>query len=129
LAGNPEDGLLGKGDIRFGYVYDEKSNYSFPAAFLTTNQTKPFVKIRKNGSTYLYKQIGKVSRSKQDASTGKTISTYPFYIYTMVQKAGVRIKRMSMFELYVDDNTPSIYQENVLPKQAAEDVVREQVDA
>jgi hypothetical protein len=76
----------------------------------------------------LYKQIGEITRTYVKEGSDKLTIAAPHNIYIMVQKAGIRIGRVNMYELYVNDETPSIYEDNLLPRDAAENLVRKKID-
>lgn len=128
LSMQKDGGLQSNGTVRIGSTYDKDSNSQFPIAFTTTDYSQPYIKIRKNGTTFLYKQIGEVTRTYVKEGSDKLTIAAPHNIYIMVQKAGIRIGRVNMYELYVNDETPSIYEDNLLPRDAAENLIRKKID-
>ena len=128
LSMQKDGGLQSNGTVRIGSTYDKDSNSQFPIAFTTTDYSQPYIKIRKNGTTFLYKQIGEITRTYVKEGSDKLTIAAPHNIYIMVQKAGIRIGRVNMYELYVNDETPSIYEDNLLPRDAAENLVRKKID-
>ena len=128
LSTQQDGGLQSSGTVRIGSTYDKDSDSQFPLAFTTTDYNQPYVKIRKNGTTFLYKQIGQVIRTYVKDSSDNVIMAAPHNIYIMVQKAGIRVGKVNMYELYVNDDTPSIYEDNLLPRDAAENLIRKKID-
>ena len=110
-------------------IYDAESGRMFPTYIATTRvkNNSIYIKIRKGSGTFLYKRIGVVNRFYTDKK-GNQKSSNPYYIYAAIPKAGIHINGINQFELYADYNTPSIFDENKLEKDYAEDLVRKDVE-
>lgn len=104
-----------------GWCYDKDSQQSFPGMVITTRTNLPYFKLMKNNSTYLYKKVGTVERINKDISkkNGDRVN-----VYAITPKAGFREKNNMQFEFYADRDTDSIFDVNMLPKQFAEDVLK-----
>lgn len=128
LSMQRDGGLQTSGSVRIDSIYDKDSSSQFPLAFTSTDYSEPYVKIRKNGTTFLYKRIGEITRTYVKEGSASVTIAAPHNIYIMVQKAGIRVGKVNMYELYVNDETPSIYEENLLPRGAAENLIRKKID-
>lgn len=110
-------------------IYDAESGRTFPTYIATTRvrNNSMYIKIRKGSGTFLYKKVGVVNRSYTDAKCNQKQST-GYSIYIAIPKAGIHTKGINQFELYADYTTPSIFTENKLEKDYAEDLVRKDIE-
>lgn len=110
-------------------IYDSASGRMFPTYIASTRvrNNSIYIKLRKGSGTFLYKRVGTVARTYEDAK-GNTKSTNPYYIYVAVPKAGMHVNGINQFELYANYTTPSIFDENRLERDYAEDLVRKDVE-
>lgn len=110
-------------------IYDAASGRTFPTYIATTRvkNNSMYIKIRKGSGTFLYKRVGAVNRFYTDKK-GNQKSSNSYYIYVAIPKAGIHVNGINQFELYADYNTPSIFDENRLERDYAEDLVRKDVE-
>lgn len=110
-------------------IYDAASGRTFPTyiATSTVKNNSIYIKIRKGSGTFLYKRVGVVNRFYTDKK-GNRKQSNSYYIYVAIPKAGIHTRGINQFELYADYNTPSIFEENKLERDYAEDLVRKDVE-
>lgn len=115
-----------------GAIYHKDSTRSFPTVVLSTSvrnkpktSTSNYLQIPVNGITYLYKYVGEIERTRKNGETTKDMS--PVAIYTVVPKGGLHYGKQNQYEFFLDDEHDSIFDENMLPIQAAEDITREDI--
>lgn len=110
-------------------IYDADSGRSFPTYIATTRvkNNSVYIKIRKGSGTFLYKRVGVVNRTYLDKE-GNQKKANSYSIYIAIPKAGLHTKGISQFELYANYFTPSIFSQNKLEKDYAEDVVRKEIE-
>lgn len=110
-------------------IYDSVSGRTFPTYIATTRvkNNSTYIKLRKGSGTFLYKKIGVVNRFYTDKNNNKKASN-SYYIYIAVPKAGLHINGINQFEFYANYTTPSIFEQNKLERDYAEDLVRKEVE-
>ena len=110
-------------------IYDAVSGRMFPTYIASTRvrNNSIYIKVRKGSGTFLYKRVGAVSRKYVDKSGNEKYAA-PYYIYIAIPKAGLHSQGINQFEFYADYNTPSIFEENKLEKDYAEDLVRQDIE-
>ena len=110
-------------------IYDADSGRTFPTYIATTRVLNDsiYIKLRRGSGTFLYKRVGVVNRYRTDDKGNKKPSN-PYSIYIAIPKAGMHVKGINQFELYANYTTPSIFKENRLEKDYAEDLVRKDVE-
>lgn len=82
--------------------------------------------VSKSGKTTLYRKTGTIQQMKE----GKNglVKGANFSVYTVVPKAGLHNRGQNQFELYCDYEHPSIFDQNRISSDFAEDVVRKQIE-
>lgn len=106
-------------ETSFAHYYDNNSRASFPGAIVTTKANTRYIKLVKNGQTYLYRNAGIIKRTNSDGKNGSDA-----YIYIAIPKAGIYTKGIKQFEFYANYEVDSIFEQNKLPSIFAEDKLR-----
>lgn len=82
--------------------------------------------LSKGGKTTLYRKTGTIYQVKE-GKTGPIKGTL-FSVYTVVPKAGLHAQGQNQFELYCDYSHSSMFDQNRVSSDFAEDVVRKQIE-
>ena len=71
-----------------------------------------YFKIKLDDQIFLYRRVGVINVKFNVNNKPKTVSRS---VYIPIPKGGMHVGRQHQYEFYVDENTPSIFQENQLP--------------
>ena len=71
-----------------------------------------YFKIKLEDQIFLYRRVGVINVKFNVNNKPKTVSRS---VYIPIPKGGMHVGRQHQYEFYVDENTPSIFQENQLP--------------
>ena len=71
-----------------------------------------YFKIKLEDQIFLYRRVGVINVKFNVNNKPKTVSRS---VYIPIPKGGMHVGRQHQYEFYVDEHTPSIFQENQLP--------------
>ena len=112
---------------RFGEInlspYFDHGNKVSGIIITTTAGNHPYIKVVKNGTTYLYKKVGGIT--KIDPSKNKEVT---HDVYIIAPKLGIHRGNIHQYEFVSGSNNASIYDDNLLPDVFSEDKLLADID-
>ena len=126
---NESDSVLldpyGKDVLGLPVISTYNGNKAFPSFITTSNTDNSYIKIKSGREYMLYKCIGTIIKSKQEEDGNKHIGDV--YVYVAVNKAGYRNTGVNILEMYDSFGSSSIFEQNKLEAEFAQDKVIEDV--
>ena len=126
---NESDSVLldpyGKDVLGLPVISTYNGNKAFPSFITTSNIDNSYIKIKSGREYMLYKCIGVIIKSKQEEGETKHIGDIS--VYSAVNKAGYRNTGVSILEMYDSFGSSSIFEQNKLEVDFAQDKIVEDV--
>lgn len=126
---NESDSMLlepyGKDVLGLPVISTNNSNKAFPSFITTSNTDNSYIKIKSGREYMLYKSIGSIIKTKHDDEGHKVIGDIS--VYCAVNKAGYRNTGVNILEMYDSFGSSSIFEQNKLESDFAQDKVMEDV--